>query len=114
MDVFAEQIVHEDYIYQQHKVRQLAISTVPLVWSYCLMKCHDIPLLVENSFSAVLESLYHLLDDNRARPFHAMARQCTVDMIGYVIDKPRSTGTMAALCGVLSERTNLENVNQAR
>ena len=43
-----------------------------------------------------------------------MARDCAVKLIGAVVTEPESIATITALCGVLSEKTDLENVNQAR
>jgi len=114
LEVFAAQIVHEDYIYREYAVRKSAIATIPMVWSHCLCRCHDIPQLIEESFPGVLDSLYLLLDDNRAKAFHQMAQNCARQMIGAVVTKPRPVAVITALCGVLTEKTNLENVNQAR
>jgi len=55
-----------------------------------------------------------LLDDNRAKPFHQMAQDCAQQMIGAVVTKPQPVAVITALCGVMSEKINLENVNQAR
>jgi len=114
LGVVSMQIIDEDYIHRKHQVRRVAITTMPVVWAHCLEKVNNTVQLVEESFPGVLDSLYKVLDDNRAKPFHGVARECAEQVIGEVTSKPRDVGTIAALCGVLSEKTNLENVNQAK
>jgi len=114
LGAFATHIRDEDYIHRKYGIRKLAIATVPAVWERCLDTYDDPIDLIENSFSGILDSLYYLLDDNRAKPFHAMVRDCAIKMIGAVATEARPLETVTAICGVLSEKTDLENVNQAR
>jgi len=115
LSCFATQILHVDHIYHNHDVRRTAIATTPSVWAHCVdtLPMQNIPLLIEESLPVVIDALYRLIDDNRARAFHHSARQCVAEMIGAVLAKTPSVSAVAALCGVLSEKVNLENVTQA-
>eukprot|EP00486_Rosalina_sp_Unknown_P003797 CAMPEP_0201570840 /NCGR_PEP_ID=MMETSP0190_2-20130828/13264_1 /ASSEMBLY_ACC=CAM_ASM_000263 /TAXON_ID=37353 /ORGANISM="Rosalina sp." /LENGTH=844 /DNA_ID=CAMNT_0047994797 /DNA_START=68 /DNA_END=2602 /DNA_ORIENTATION=- len=111
---YTEQVLHEDYIYRDYAVRIKAIEQISDVFIYCLNRVHfqDIPTLVDQSLPEILDALYKLMDDNRARKFHDMCKQCISKIIDAIMGK-RSKEATIGLCGYLNEKINCENITQA-
>ena len=80
LSCYTEQILHQDYIYRDFAVRIKAIQQISDVFIYCLNRIHfqDISILVDQSLPEILDALYKLMDDNRARKFHEMCKQCII------------------------------------
>eukprot|EP01083_Nonionella_stella_P037737 102862_1 len=114
LSAYGDQILHEDYIYRDYAVRIKAIQQIVDVFIFCLNRTHynQLNCVVEDSLAPIFDNLWILLDNNRARKFHDMCRECIRKLIDAVVGKSHKTA-MVDMCGLLNGKMNTEEMTQA-
>ena len=108
---FAVQILHIDYIHNEHQVRNQAIDYIADVFIACLdaLSRNKIPELVQDTLPEILDNLFKILDDAESKDMHDEIQQVIIQII-KAIDAKRSKSAIINVCELLVEKANIATV----